>query len=428
MKFIERKEYYGNLLDEVTNNSYGEALVLIDFENEIATEASIYLIKKSENKFLLLETNINWGELILKTEGQDLYLNLLNHKYTSKSDIPELELIQGKIGELFFISDVSYENFDNIHENQTEAIVVLDEINFLENDLLLFKNDVIKNLRERKKTISAYEYKFKNILNECIFFPWISSTNSNNNYEIILTMYYNFKFKFDSSLAGKYLLEEVKNKTDLILRLFNLLTRQVCDYNFITIKYFEGDKKRRIEYSKKLDPIKKHIQRLTITKEQYLLIIDETYQKVITLSDIDLKLFKVISWRLIKARMETDLSIRIALYHTIMIQLLKYLLKDKGYNDFINNEPNIRKVFSDLDLPFNENDIDLIFKFNQIRNKTFKNISMDNEYDCEFNDILNHATDVICKLLIKFFELVGEPADNFRQIFENVHSINLKVL
>ncbi|MDQ3021446.1 MAG: hypothetical protein M3R36_12890 [Bacteroidota bacterium] len=340
----------------------------------------------------------------------------------SRSDNSVTYKIQGKLNEIFIISTL-YEEFDKVLNNSVEVFAVVNEINFLDRDLNWFMNDVIENLKDIKIIISKNEFKFNNILSDCIISPCISSFDLENKHEILFTPYYFLQFIFNSTLKGKFLLEEIKSKMIPIFRLFNILTKQECNYNLITIKYLEDDKKKRIEYNQNLESVKTLNQNIVVSKVQYLEIINQMYKKIVSLDEPGSHLFKVVTWRLIKSTTETDLSIRIALFHTTLIQLLKYLLKDRGYKDFINTLSNIKKVFKDLGINIDDDNTELISNFNRIRNKIFKNITPDYKYDKSFYKAYNCFLEHLCLLLNKFFDLNEEQSKIFLRIFKHVHCI-----
>jgi len=323
--------------------------------------------------------------------------------------------------EILKISESKY--IKELTRNEIKIYVQLTKISFFEHELGRFESEAFNNLKSIREISSKYSYDIPKFLKECKFYPWVSKFDSNKEHINLFQTSIFVEFILNSPKHGLELFENIQEKVNLLLRVINFVNDGDASYKSIGFNYLNNEEKFECNSSKNVKN-KSGLNTYGISSTEYLDVINHIIGEVSNYNEDNLKIFLVISWRHLKFKKETDISIKIGLIHTTLIQLISYFCSNSNK---ISSKEIIEKTLKKLCISFDDELISNLKRFNENRNKIFKNIELDFKYDRQFNDSVKSAINLILELMIKYFQMENETLRiSFRKIYKYVYLTGIK--
>ncbi len=418
MSYTKIEEYKGLLKDLNTGKVFDNCFMLIENKKGIPKKVNLFFDGYLNDQFSETIPPLKDG-LEFQTDKQLFYIWKRNSSSTTNFNFSRLTLYPK---EVFKITNANY--LENLISSKVKVYIQLTTISFFEHEMGWFEHDAFKNLDKIRTVSETYSLSIPNFFECCKIYPWIVKIDSGKKQTNLLKTSLHAEFTFDSNQEGLNLFSEIREKINLFLRVINFLNDGKTNYEKFSFNYLSKEDKKYECVSILSTKGKRGYNSYGRTADEYVKVINHILGELIKYDDQKFKIFLVLTWRHSKFKKESDISIKIALIHTTLIQLIKIF-----YSDIIklSDKKIIIKILDILNVGYDDEFVENIIKFNNSRNEIFKNIKLDFRYDKKFNDSVKTALNLNCELLIKFFKIKDDSLkDLFRKFYKYIYAEEVK--
>jgi hypothetical protein len=408
-----KKDYKGSIRNLKTEENFEECFISIFSKDNKPKKVELFIEDS------ILETKkILEGELEINTVVEKIYVwnkrsSTRTNSYRTKITLyPE---------EVFIITQHDY--LEDLSSDNIKVFIQLTNISYFDHSLGWFEFEAFENLKNIKTISEKYTHDVPKFLNECKFYPWITKIKTDKKRTNKFDTFMWVEFVLKSTKTGLELFTEIKEKIDLLLRVLNFVNDGFADYKQIRFNYLNEGEKYSCKSIKNVKN-KNGFNSYGISTAEYLNIVNHILGEVMFCSEEKLNRFLVLATRHNKFKGEVDISIKVALIHTTLLQLIQYF--DIKHVD-LSLEKKIIEILTKLDITYNSRLIEDLIKFNKSRNEIFKNIKLDFKYDNKFNQSIIIALNLMKDLFIKFFQIENEELrSSFSRLYNYVYIKNIK--
>jgi hypothetical protein len=423
MKINEIKNYYGKIYNGEIELGY--ATVLINYDHDIPIIGRLYISKDDSETLTMLTYDISKNSpFILKTDYEKIYiffknLNMIfsiakSSTNAFEGDIHHFVSIKRKFIEVQYLKD----------KKDIDIHIQYSPINFLNIYLKKFFNEVIINLFNAKNISDKYKTQFENKFKEFTYSMWLRNFDEEIENEVRYSPCHVFEFRIKNELTNEKIIDDVINIINIINRIIRLFTNQKNDFvSFSFERYYEEIPFEIDVYNNINNKDFENNFHYQIKEDIYIKLLDFTLMKFIDFNEPTRQTFNVVTHRLRVAKSKIDLSIKLALIHVSLVQMINYF-----YNDYIklDNKESIAKIFDKIGLHYDDNTVNNIILLNNNRNNIFKNIKTNFVYDESYFETMNLALDLILELLGRLIGFEGELKEKFKIALSNTYKFNIR--
>jgi hypothetical protein len=219
------EEYIGLLKIGNAKKSAGKALLLIEYANDVPTDAKIYLVGRQSSS--IAKELVNTDFFSLKTPSI-----LISLKFSGKrnSSIPLFNTssqawTRGMINHLDIctLTTIGKVNENNKEKFGTQIIAQLSRIAFLKHNLSWFLFKATKNLDKLALVRNEYEFELTSIGYECKLSPFLLGDTDMDDNIVNLNSMHVLTFNVSESSSNDSALNLIKPKIELLLRVLGFL-------------------------------------------------------------------------------------------------------------------------------------------------------------------------------------------------------------
>lgn len=406
MNYTKKKEYKGSLKNLKTGKVFDDCFISIIYKKEKPKKVEIILNHRIMHPGKIIE-----GDVEINTGKDCIYIWKKGYHANTKFFHTKFEINPKEILKITEESDLT-----NLIKDKINVYVQLTMISFFEHELGWFEHDAFNNLKRISEISGKNTYYIPNFLNECKFYPWITKVDSNKKNTNLFETSMFVEFNLNSEKIGLGLFREIKDKVTLLLRVINFLNDGVADYKKINFNFINNIEEKYENISLKNTKNKSGFNSYGISTKEYLQVINHILGEIMNYSEQELNKFFVLTWRHIKFKKESDISIKIGLIHATLVQLIKCFYLERIQ---LSDSKKIGIILEKLKIYYNDEIVDNIITFNRSRNDIFKNIKIDFIYDKKFNESVKNALNLIRELLLKYFRI---EEDNLKNLFIKLYN------
>ena len=253
---------------------------------------------------------------------------------------------------------------------------------------------------------------------------WLRNFDEEIENEVRYSPCHVFEFRIKNELTNEKIIDDVINIINIINRIIRLFTNQKNDFvSFSFERYYEEIPFEIDVYNNINNKDFENNFHYQIKEDIYIKLLDFTLMKFIDFNEPTRQTFNVVTHRLRVAKSKIDLSIKLALIHVSLVQMINYF-----YNDYIklDNKESIAKIFDKIGLHYDDNTVNNIILLNNNRNNIFKNIKTNFVYDESYFETMNLALDLILELLGRLIGFEGELKEKFKIALSNTYKFNIR--
>lgn len=418
MSYTKKEEYKGLLKDLTTEKVFDNCFMLMEHRKGIPKKVDLFFDGYLNDSFSDTIYPLKDG-LEFQTDKQIFYIWKKNSSSSTNFNFSRLTLYPK---EVLKIATADY--LENLIPNKIKVYIQLTTISFFKHEMGWFEHDAFKSLDKIRSVSETYSLSIPNFFESCKIYPWIVKIDSGKKQTNLLKTSLHAEFIFNSDQEGLNLFTEIREKINLFLRVINFLNDGKTNYKNFSFNYLSKENKKYECTSIFSSKGKLGYNSYGIKAEDYIKVINHILGELMEYDDQKLKTFLVLTWRHSKFKNESDISIKIGLIHTTLVQLVRIF-----YSDMVrlSDKEVVIKILKNLNLEYDNEYIENIITFNKSRNEIFKNIKLDFSYDKQFNDSVKTALILNCELLIKFFKIEDNNLiDLFRKLYKYIYIEEIK--
>ena len=396
----EIKEYLGSLFIPKGKKSVGKALLLIEFINSIPDKASVYLVGHKRSIKYFNEDQLDSNVFYLKTLGELISVKFKKRQtnysiFGGSSPIT----VKGEIQRMDINQAIRIPPKKTLES--TKVIAQLTPICFLQHDLDWFFYHAIKNHDKLKEVRQEYTYDLSSLGYNCKLSPWLLSMTQQESLRKTFEGINVLIFDLGKNIRCEKALQQIKPNLEVLLNILSFIDNRSHSISHLKVEAeIKGINYSFEEWVKPIN-LTKYCATSNFNGVDYLYTVECIYKSISQMSASHRHKIFVAFRRFRAAAAQPDLSIKIALYHVVLVFQLKVLLGNVKIE--LKNQRWLRRTLSNLGVTYDDTDIISIDRFNQDRNKIFKESEPNFDYSKEVFDRMNRITILIGRLFSKIF-------------------------
>lgn len=420
----EIKEYLGSLYIPKGKKSVGKALLLIEFINSIPEKASVYLVGHKRSIKYFNEDQLDSNVFYLKTLGELISVEFKKRQtnypiFGGSSPIT----VKGEIQRMDINQAIRIPP-KKITPESTKVIAQLTPICFLRHDLAWFFYHATKNHDKLKEVRQEYTYDFSSLGYNCKLSPWLISMTQQESPRKTFEGINVLIFDLGKNIRCENASQQIKPNLEMLLSIISFMDNR--SHSISHLKVEAEIKGINYSFEEWVQPnnITKYCASSRYNGTDYLRTAECIYKSISQMSLTERHKIFVAFRRFRTATAQPDLSIKIALYHVVLVLLLKVLLGNGKIA--LHNQRWLRKALSNYGIKYDDTDIISLDKFNQDRNNVFKESEPNFNYSKEVFDRMNRITILIGRLFSKIFALDETGQKVITEMVSHYHFLHLE--